>query len=917
MSYPPDPLTYEVELFLNGGWRDVTSDVLDDPGVSIRRGRPDQSSNPNAGSCSFTLRNTSGDYSPRWPTGQWYGSIGQNTPVRVGVVLASDTFSRTVASGWGTSDTAHTWTTGGTGGTVQASDYNVGGGIGTHSVPVANANRFTYLGAVDQACADVRVDVSLPFTDVTGARVLPGCVMLRGQSASSYYLVRVSAETDESVTIGIYLASGSVVAAPVTVPGLTHSSAQTLRIRAQAEGHTLRGKVWAVSAGEPYGWDITAHDETIPDAGFAGVYSGVETGNTNTKPIVFTMDNVVVKAPLFAGEIADMPAHWDLSGNYVTASVTAGGPLQQLGQDGALQSALRRGYLRDVTYTPLIYWPCEDGASSLYFAPAVGQLPLWVVAGTARFATLSPLDASEPLPGINLSVWYSLIPQHVPGSSRCQMRFVFSVPDGGLGLGLKRIMQTAFSGGSIGNISVFVDQSGNMWIYVYDTNLSTLYTQFIASGINGTAQQIAVEFQQTTATNVNVNLLSLKPGDGSVVQISPSGANIPAAQTIGFATSIVVDPDVLMPDTTAGGHISFHTASATLLDLSSQLNAWKGEAAAERIIRLGEEEDISVSYIGSPGVSELMGPQRAIELLKLVYECSAADLGELYESRGESGLTYRTRASMYNQTAAVTLDYSLGQLSGQLVPIDDDSYLKNDITVSRQGGSSARRVLETGRLSVKPPRQGGSGRHEGSRTLNVYSDTQLADLANWLLHLRTADESRYPVINLDLANRNLAAAGLQSAVIDLEIGSRLVINNPKTGQTVDAISQIVTGIEITLRRFIFTIKYNCVPESPYQVGVLDDNDKRLDSDTTTLTNDLNSNDTSFQVSIGSGALWTARAADLPIKLRIGGEIMSVGAVSGSTSPQTFSSVTRSVNGIVKSHSSGDAVHVAYPFILSL
>lgn len=918
MSYPPDPIDYSVELFLNDSWQDVTNDVLNEDGITIKLGRPDQSANPAPGSCGFTLRNDSGDYSPRWPTGQWFGDIGRNTPLRVAVVLAEDTFSRTGVATWGSADSGQAWTSGGSGGVVQASDHNVSGGVGTQSVPVVDAYRYNYLGAVTHRRVDVRADMSLNFTDVTGGDVYPAGVILRGQSTSSYYLVRVGITPAEAVTIGVFLADGTTVSAPVTVSGLTHSAAQTLRVRAQAEGQTVRGKVWAASGDEPYDWHVTAHTETIADAGFVGIRSGVSSANTNALPIVFSIDTVQVKVPLYAGEVFDMPAGWDTSGNFITAGVVSGGPLERLAQGAALQSTIRRGYLRDLDFPPLIYWPCEEGTDTTlpFFTPAIGLEPFRVTSGSPEFGSLTPLDCSEALPGINLSSWSARIPQHTPG--RCQVRFLVSIPSAGLGIGLRRLMVIAFAGGSVGNISVFVDQNGNASIIVYDTSLNALYNSgSVAANLNGNPSQVAVEFEQTTATNVNVNLLTLAPDAGAVNQISASGANLPLTQTTGQATALVVNPDVLLPDTVAIGHVSYHTSSQTLLELSDQLNAWKGETAANRIIRLGVEERLPVSYIGDPDSSEAMGPQRPLELLKLIYECSAVDRGELYESCGEVGLTYRTRSSLYNQTASITLDYSLGQVSPPLTAADDNRYLRNDVTVTREGGASARRALETGKLSILPPQSGGSGRYDDSTTVNVRADEQLADIAGWLLHLGTVDEPRYSVVNLDLGNRNLVNAGLQDATMDLDMGDRLVITNPKSGQAVDDISQIITGRELTLKRFIFTIKFNCVPESPYQVGVLDDTDKRLDSDTTTLTSDITSTANSFQVSISSGALWTTDASDSPIKVTIGGERMSIGAVSGTSSPQTFSSVTRSVNGVVKSHSAGDEVHVTHPFVLPL
>jgi len=50
---------------------------------------------------------------------------------------------------------------------------------------------------------------------------------------------------------------------------------------------------------------------------------------------------------------------------------------------------------------------------------------------------------------------------------------------------------------------------------------------------------------------------------------------------------------------------------------------------------------------------------------------------------------------------------------------------------------------------------------------------------------------------------------------------------------------------------------------------------------------------------------------------VGGEEMSVGTITGASSPQTFSNVTRSVNGVVKSHSTGAVVHLKRPGVVAL
>lgn len=67
-----------------------------------------------------------------------------------------------------------------------------------------------------------------------------------------------------------------------------------------------------------------------------------------------------------------------------------------------------------------------------------------------------------------------------------------------------------------------------------------------------------------------------------------------------------------------------------------------------------------------------------------------------------------------------------------------------------------------------------------------------------------------------------------------------------------------------------------------------------------------------------GVLWTTSSGDWNTGLNggglfivIGGEEMRVSAITGASSPQTFT-VVRSVNGVTKAHSAGAEVHTRYP-----
>jgi hypothetical protein len=81
-----DPV--QIEMYINGSWVDITSYVMvrDNSGnISVARGRRDEGSATEQSTCQMTLDNRDGRWSPRNPTGAYYGLIGRNQPIRVSV----------------------------------------------------------------------------------------------------------------------------------------------------------------------------------------------------------------------------------------------------------------------------------------------------------------------------------------------------------------------------------------------------------------------------------------------------------------------------------------------------------------------------------------------------------------------------------------------------------------------------------------------------------------------------------------------------------------------------------------------------------------------------------------------------------------------------------------------------------------
>lgn len=899
MSFPPRDII--TELFVGGGWTDISGDRRERRAVEISRGRKDEGSKPEPSYCELLLDNRSGDYSPRNPLGPWYGDIGRNTPIRVSLGLAKDTFARTVVNEWGAAETGQDYTLLGAGGSVLFSDWQVASGVGTMSVPVANGNRRAKLLDLGFRDVDVAATFSLPITDVTGGNLDAG-ITLREQASTEHYYVKLEITTAEAVLIVIrHSATGDLLSA--TVPGLTHTSSQALRIRAQIEGQTIRGKVWPASGKEPYGWHITLHDERIKVAGVVGVRCGASSANTNTKPIVWSVDNLVVRSPRFAGEVASLKQRWDLSDSDIYTDVEAAGIMRRLGQGSApLQSTLYRG-LTTLATPPVAYWPAEDSAGSTSIASATPGVGAMYVAGPTQFGEYDEIASSKPLPVVKAASWVGSIPPYV-STGKVQLRFLMHVPAGQIADDEVICDVHTFRAGTNLKWEVKYRTGGDLSLEVWPTSGTQIFDSgAIDFNIDDKNVLVSLELEQDGA-DVDWRLAALEIGQSLGSQFTGTVTG----QTLNSAVRVTVAPYSTIGDTTIG-HINVRKEITITFDLAPELRAFAGETALTRIQRLCSQNSVPFSFVSDPDIdSARMGPQRPRTLLTLLQECADADLGTLFESRGELGIAYRERSSLYNQPEAMTLNYAEAQVSAPFLPEDDDQLTRNDVTASREGGSSARVEVTTGRLSVADAADGGVGRYDEEVTVNVFTDEQLPDIAGWLTHLGATDETRYPTVRVNHASPGVRNdAELSRQLLDLDIDDRFVIANPRDNP--DDISQLARGYTEQIRSLEHSIDINAAPESPYQVLTFDGADSRYDSDGSDLTADISDSATSFQVDVPSGPLWTTDAADMPIRFRIAGEEISVGAISGVSSPQTFSSVTRSVNAVVKEHDAGTPIEL--------
>jgi hypothetical protein len=294
----------------------------------------------------------------------------------------------------------------------------------------------------------------------------------------------------------------------------------------------------------------------------------------------------------------------------------------------------------------------------------------------------------------------------------------------------------------------------------------------------------------------------------------------------------------------------------------------------------------------------------------LLRECEAAAEGLLVE-RLTGDLGFDPPSKRYNRGVDLTLDYDSGHIAPILEPTDDDQLTRNDVTVTRTGGGFATSVDEDGPLGIDTV-----GRYDDSPARNIASVGRLRDHASWLLALGTVDELRWPHVVTNL-RRNYA---LVDAWLTCDIGSRIALTTLPDLVSYDPADLFIEGYGEFMDPVTWDVELNCAPASPHEVaayGSATDPDATGTHRYDTAGSELAASfvagtDTSMSVATTLGQLWSTVAGRYPLDIRCGGVVLTVTAVSGASSPQTFTITQTPVSGPAKTIPSGTSLRLASP-----
>lgn len=903
MAYPDDLLPLQVELSLDGStWTDVSSDVRYDDKIRITRGRSDWGRQVDPGRCSFSLSNTDGKYSPQNPRSPLYGQIGRNTPVRVSVNMGSVALSLPGGEGdmAATPDAAALDITGDI-------DIRVDATLANWCLPdYPSTGETTYpqtnlIGKDDDSQRSWVLSTrrSRPYLEYsTNGSFITNAVMATADlplTTSGRIAVRATLDVDNGAGAHVTtFYTAPTMAGPWTQLGDPLVSSGTVSIYAGSaplrigdakwlDNNRPIGAVHAVEVRSGIGGTLVANPDFTAQA--SGTTSFADSaGRTWTIGGQAEITNRKVR---FVGEIASWTPRWDTGGKDVTQQVEAAGVLRRLGVGSIpTKSAMYREFTSPgrVETGVHAYWPMEDGADATKIGSAVsGHPPMTYTAGV----TLAAYDgwvASGPVPTVTSGRLRVMVPSYLRSGNTSQLGLFCRIPEAGT-ISEQRIV--SWSTTATAEIwSIVVNTSGAVAVRVYDEDGTKVHDSgFGSTAINGrdvylvmlVTQNLGdsfydlliVDIARSLPTSVPDNVSSYSEITNTVVGYQP-----------GIITQVRMGEDAGM-NGTALGHLVIGRSTTAFNASAGTLVGWNGEEGPSRVSRIGTEENVH-SYTTGPG-DEQCGTQPSGTALDVMRAAGEVDEGILAEQRSILGIRYVTRASMYNQPAALVLDYTGDDgLVTPLEPVDDDQAVTNDVTVSRTSGSSARVTQDSGPLSTLPPPDG-IGLYDTAATLNLLDDDQPLQHAGWRLHLGTWDETRFPRVSVNLAN----APHMIEDAAAVDTGSRIQVTNPPVWLPPDTLDLLVQGYSETLDQFVWEITYNCTPARPFDVAwtgnattvTAPTEFAWLDTDGSKLAEALDTTETTVDVYTTSGYVWTPDVADTPFDWRVGGEVMTVTAPS--------------------------------------
>ena len=355
------------------------------------------------------------------------------------------------------------------------------------------------------------------------------------------------------------------------------------------------------------------------------------------------------------------------------------------------------------------------------------------------------------------------------------------------------------------------------------------------------------------------------------------------------------------------GHLfALSTQTDDLLSFNA-LNAAGGyphERTRDRFVRMCQQRNIPYAVLGTTAKSSRMGSQQPGTTKQQMQEIQRSEQGLIFPRRSSRGLVLALRNYLYTQAFTPALELT--------APVDTDpkevassAELYNSVTATNRSGEAITAVQTTGRYGTAEPPDG-AGEIPKEVAVNLENVEALAHAANsWLRYYLQVQS--FGEITVDLDNDDIDQA-VRDAAVAADVGMFIRLS----GLTPEPALLLIIGVAGRDQRKRSTITFTVVPGELWNIGTWD-GPSRWQLATSTIRTAANSTTGTLVLKQTDDETWSTAAG---YDLMIGGERVTVTAMSARTgTPGDWTqtaTVTRSVNGVVKSQAVGTPVKVAGP-----
>jgi hypothetical protein len=890
MTFPATRLNFKVELALGADptkpetwmWTDFSS-RLDAQGITIHRGKADESGNLDPSSVVVELTNLDGALTPGNGASPYYPYIRRGTPLRITVEGAPPAL---LIPGGSTTTAPLAWAS-----TPDHASLDITGDLDVRAriEPDAWSNGLYWvtgnrnLTPIQRICGKWGT-LGSPTTDQSWIFSLagPGWPILEwttgGTAATETIIAPMNSPTlaaSGPLWVGFTLdvndgAGHNVVRfyqstvhpppADITTWELVltstqggntsiYSGAALLYVGLRAGGIPgFRGRFHALQVRNGINGTLVANPDFSAQA--PGVTSfNDSTGKTWTLGGVASISTQMTR---FTGYIDEIDLLWPYGDNAPTTptthptesrvSITASDIVRRLGQ-GA--KPLRSTFYREASSIRradlvLGYWPFEDPQGVALASGGIEKSqPLQTIG--VDFGAESTLPSSGPLARVQANTTAYIQGDIAPdpigrGNGRWAVDWVVNIPTFPSDPALVQIMNLVTSGTAARWVLALSNANARLDTYDVTGNLLASDTVGFAS-TSCAGRWVLWHLEATDIGGISWSWTYIVLDTGDVVT---HGGTVVTAPDVGYPARI--DIGLTAPaDGLSLGHIIVSEGSLPVGWLAGTDTAWVGESAAHRLFRLASEIGVPMEIIGdtkvfldSSGtirgttVSQAMGPQSRDTFLALLAETAAVDGGDLFSRSTAPGLAYRLRSTIQGQAApALVLDARLNHITLPLLPRLDDQRLRNSVIVAATSGSEAT-YTDTASVAAE-------GRYEVRVELNGVGGVDIQDailtdqpglLAAQIQQNRHQAAWRtalgtWPGMRWPTITIDLATApSLIQAAHGLDIGDRITLTGLPVQYPAETVELIVEAIDDQLDPTGWLMALTCSSGEPWLVGIL-------------------------------------------------------------------------------------------------